>query len=239
MTCAVGGQERHRTCTQPQPLCGGRCHGEADQRQSCNTQQICPMAGSWGAWSPPTPCPVTCGVGRLERHRACDSPSPRHNGRPCPGSTHDHDFCNTGQPCPVDGVWSVWGAWSSCERKGFNIRCKFYRGMQERGRRCLGREHGGDICPHDWFNSRKCFDVSRCSFDAYVWTAWGEWGLCEPPCGPDSRRTRRRTCLPVYEDEIDESVTITGSPRLKCVELEGRRDVVTENRTCLNVPTCR
>ncbi|XP_055486733.1 properdin-like [Leucoraja erinacea] len=84
----------------------------------------------------------------------------------------------------------------------------------------------------------KCFDVSRCSFDAYVWTAWGEWGLCQPPCGPDSRRTRRRTCLPVYEDEIDESVTITGSPRLKCVELEGRRDVVTENRTCLNVPTC-
>ncbi|XP_055486732.1 properdin-like [Leucoraja erinacea] len=175
VTCAVGGQERHRTCTQPQPLCGGRCHGEADQRQSCNTQQICPthgawapwgewgpctstcrpdgpgpvpsrshrrtcsqpapsvipagqscpgldvdsgpcpslpfcpVAGSWGAWSPPTPCPVTCGVGRLERHRACDSPSPRHNGHPCPGSTHDHDLCNTGQPCPVDGVWSVWG----------------------------------------------------------------------------------------------------------------------------------
>lgn len=55
--------------------------------------------GNWGSWQLWGECSSSCGGGQRSRLRPCNSPSPSHGGRPCPGDSSQLSRCNT-QPCP-------------------------------------------------------------------------------------------------------------------------------------------
>lgn len=46
---------------------------------------VFPVDGQWGMWGSWSACPVTCGLGQVERRRFCDAPAPNACGRSCPG----------------------------------------------------------------------------------------------------------------------------------------------------------
>ncbi|XP_072024562.1 uncharacterized protein [Amphiura filiformis] len=96
--------------------------------------------GNWTVWAPWTMCSKSCGGGRKSRIRTCNNPEPRYNGRYCAGPAHEEDVCNLAA-CPVNGGWSSWEPWSSC-----NETCD--GGIQRRYRRCRNPtpRYGGRYC---------------------------------------------------------------------------------------------
>ena len=55
--------------------------------------------GVWGAWRSWGSCSATCGTGQRSRSRPCDSPTPLHGGKHCPGPANATENCNE-DPCP-------------------------------------------------------------------------------------------------------------------------------------------
>ena len=48
-----------------------------------------PLDGEWGAWTPWTQCPQTCGIPGgtvLKRTRLCNRPPPMNGGKQCVGN---------------------------------------------------------------------------------------------------------------------------------------------------------
>ncbi|XP_031735765.1 properdin-like isoform X3 [Anarrhichthys ocellatus] len=203
----VPSRVRYRSCSSPAPSndtvpSGNSCPGDGFQTKDCSELPNCPVDGGWGSWSPLSSCPVTCGVGLQESLRRCDSPAPKHGGRPCPGEGRRTSICRTNSHCPVDGMWSEWSRWGQCkyafEKK--DIHCKQIGGRQTRDRMCLHRAHNGSICRGDTLmESRVCYDVTSC-YPRGSWDGWNEWSLCSPPCGGESQRRRTRRCKPDYSD---------------------------------------
>jgi hypothetical protein len=60
-------------------------------------------AGGWGEWSMWSYCSATCGRGKMERSRHCDSPEPVGGGKPCVGLLTQQKDCSV-RDCP--GLWS-------------------------------------------------------------------------------------------------------------------------------------
>lgn len=56
--------------------------------------------GGWGPWSLWDSCSVTCGGGLQRRHRLCNNPAPKYNGKDCLGDSKASRLCNS-QSCPV------------------------------------------------------------------------------------------------------------------------------------------
>ena len=56
------------------------------------------VEGAWSQWTSSS-CSKTCGVGTFQRTRACDSPAPLHEGRPCDGESSETLDCYL-KPCP-------------------------------------------------------------------------------------------------------------------------------------------
>lgn len=247
-------RNRHRSCSNPAPSSsppGSGCQGDSSQTtarqvvaESCNHLPHCPVDGGWGSWSPLSSCLVTCGVGLQASVRRCDSPSPKHGGRPCPGEERRTSVCNTNVHCPVDGVWSEWSSWNKCkfpfgERV---IRCKQLGGSQTRERQCLHRAHNGSICSGEGLTDRRgCYDVSNC----YVkgsWDGWEPWTLCDPPCGGNSQRVRKRKCKPDYSNysptigRMKVKATFYGTPSADCGAPPGGEKL--QIQPCINVPSC-
>ncbi|GFR96214.1 thrombospondin-1 [Elysia marginata] len=52
-----------------------------------------PIAGNWGQWTSWGACSVTCGAGKKQRFRLCDSPPPRHGGEFCQGGHVEWSPC--------------------------------------------------------------------------------------------------------------------------------------------------
>ncbi|XP_077028550.1 properdin [Agelaius phoeniceus] len=71
------------------------------RQRACPGLPPCPVHGAWGAWSPATPCPVTCGLGGVVQRRSCDAPSPKYGGRGCEGPQSRRGLCGPRDPCPV------------------------------------------------------------------------------------------------------------------------------------------
>lgn len=58
-----------------------------------------PVHGNWGDWSSWGSCTLSCGGGKRERLRKCDSPPPTDGGRYCPGQDKQITYCNK-EACP-------------------------------------------------------------------------------------------------------------------------------------------
>ncbi|GCC43118.1 hypothetical protein chiPu_0027240, partial [Chiloscyllium punctatum] len=78
-----------------------------------------------------------------------------------------------------------------------------------------------------------------------VWSDWSDWGLCHPPCGEGSSRSRSRVCEPVYPKYPglrgilkQVNVSFSGYPIIECDELEGEHETLQEYRPCQHVPPC-
>ncbi|XP_035688793.1 SCO-spondin-like [Branchiostoma floridae] len=187
-TCGLGTRTRDRTCTNPAPDNGGAdCVGESQEAQQCNTGVSCPgiVDGGWSNWGP-WPCSVTCGVGTGNRTRTCTNPAPSNGGRDCVGPAQETLQCNTGIPCPGDGVWSNWGPWSDC-----SVTCGV--GTRTRNRTCMARARVGEAdCDGPAQETQQCTaELSSCPFDGN-WSSWSPWS-CSVTCG-GGIETRTRTC---------------------------------------------
>jgi len=71
------------------------------------------IPGNWGKWTSFTACSQTCSGGTKHRSRVCHPTSTTIYAAPCDGAKEQNMPCNM-QRCPQDGVWTSWGAWSSC-----------------------------------------------------------------------------------------------------------------------------
>ena len=56
-------------------------------------------SGGWGDWSAWSYCSATCGRGKMERSRQCDSPEPVGGGKPCVGLLTQQKDCSI-RECP-------------------------------------------------------------------------------------------------------------------------------------------
>merc|ERR1711936_455228 len=87
-TCGGGNKTRIRDCDSPIPAHGGKeCVGNATLTKECK-KETCPVNGMWEAWSGMhmwSECSKTCGGGKTERTRECNSPAPAHGGKDCKG----------------------------------------------------------------------------------------------------------------------------------------------------------
>uniref|UniRef100_A0A3B4G0D2 Brain-specific angiogenesis inhibitor 1-like n=1 Tax=Pundamilia nyererei TaxID=303518 RepID=A0A3B4G0D2_9CICH len=148
-TCGRGYRDRTRTCKQPQN--GGEpCRGPAKQTKFCNIA-VCPVDGFWNEWSAWTPCSTTCSNGTMQRTRECNGPS--YGGSECHGSFKETADCFL-KECPVDGRWHEWSSWGSCSKTCGG-------GNQQRQRVCEGPFFGGEPCPGDSREHKRCND-KRC-----------------------------------------------------------------------------
>ncbi|XP_036918278.1 properdin [Sturnira hondurensis] len=245
-------ERRSRTCSAPEPSTkppGKPCPGSAYEQRACSGLPPCPVAGGWGPWGPVSPCPVTCGLGKITEQRTCDHPAPQHGGPFCAGEATRTHICNTAVPCPVNGEWGAWEEWSTCVRpKMQHISCQEIPGQQTRSRSCKGRKFNGHRCPGEQQDIRHCYNIQRCLWEG-SWSEWSTWGLCTPPCGPNPTRSRQRLCkahLPNYsptvtivEGQGKKNVTFWGKPSSVCEILQGQKVVVEEKRPCLHVPVCK
>ncbi|KAG8436526.1 hypothetical protein GDO86_007581 [Hymenochirus boettgeri] len=112
-SCGGGLRQRTRMCSSPAPQHGGhKCEGSSLENEICN-EDLCPIHGNWGTWSPWGSCSRKCNGGQIRRYRSCDNPAPSHNGRACVGSDTETNKCNT-DACPADGNWGPWETWSKC-----------------------------------------------------------------------------------------------------------------------------
>ncbi|EDO26040.1 predicted protein [Nematostella vectensis] len=107
--------------------------------------------GEWGAWSN---CTELCSGGTQLRMRTCDNPAPAYGGADCPGPANKTRSCNE-HPCPVDGQYGEWGAWSNCTEL-----CS--GGTQLRMRTCdnPAPAYGGADCPGPANKTRSCNEHS-------------------------------------------------------------------------------
>ncbi|XP_062855028.1 properdin isoform X2 [Trichomycterus rosablanca] len=250
-TCKVEGflppeQQRTRTCTNPPPSIepqGNDCQGSSTDIQQCAWLPFCPENGNWGAWSSFSPCSVTCGVGRHTKQRECDNPAPKHGGQYCSGQTTEISLCTIQTPCPADGHWAEWEAWTACRSTNYkNINCLNRFGTRMRRRKCVGCEYGGKSCPGENWLKNNCYDVEKCKvgpkeqIPQAKWSEWSDWSYCQPNCGQNSTQTRKRVCEPdrskYSEPDVELAGTLAGN--LVCLPMP----ITEETKPCFNVPEC-
>ncbi|KAL9971012.1 hypothetical protein ACROYT_G023488 [Oculina patagonica] len=142
-TCGHGTVHRKRTCDNPAPANGGKpCAGEGHETAECRMTP-CPVNGRWSGWTSWSPCSVTCGNGRQERMRKCDTPVPEYGGKFCDGPAREFHNCEE-DDCP--GFWSEWSAWSACSKTcgagGRRDRTRTCQG----GATCVGSAREIEVC---------------------------------------------------------------------------------------------
>ncbi|XP_068188955.1 adhesion G protein-coupled receptor B1-like [Antennarius striatus] len=148
-TCGRGYRDRTRTCKMPKN--GGEpCRGPTRQTKFCNIA-VCPVDGHWNEWSAWTACSTSCSNGTMQRTRECNGPS--YGGSECHGGWKETANCFL-KDCPVDGRWHAWSTWGSCSKTCGG-------GSQQRQRDCEGPFFGGEVCPGEKAEQRRC-NEKRC-----------------------------------------------------------------------------
>ncbi|XP_060560218.1 netrin receptor UNC5B-a-like isoform X3 [Ruditapes philippinarum] len=102
--------------------------------------------GGWSTWSQWTSCSASCGRGIMRRQRSCSNPTPKGSGDDCPGESVQRESCTS--ICPVDGLWSHWSSWSTC-----NTDC-----IHHRRRACdkPSPANGGTYCHGNDLDTQNC-----------------------------------------------------------------------------------
>ncbi|XP_052257629.1 SCO-spondin-like [Dreissena polymorpha] len=183
VTCGGGTMLRQRVCIGPY-FDGEPCIGEKEHQDECNTHE-CPVDGQWAVWGTWELCNTTCGGGYQSRMRECNRG--QFGGIDCVGDSESWQECNT-FPCPVNGEWQPWNAWSSC-----NVTCG--GGKVVRKRVCQQPLHGGEYCTGTHEDFMPC-NEHNCPVDG-VWQLWSDWTECTVTCGTGSQY-RNRTCEGPY-----------------------------------------
>lgn len=142
----------------------------------------CPLVdGSWNDWSAWTACSASCSNGTRQRTRECNGPS--YGGSECHGGWKETTNCFL-KDCPgkkvktilwlsshrsikqcrvngvecfpsaVNGTWHSWSSWGSCSKTCGG-------GIQQRQRVCEGPFFGGEPCPGETKEQKRCND-KRC-----------------------------------------------------------------------------
>ncbi|XP_019897030.2 adhesion G protein-coupled receptor B1 isoform X3 [Esox lucius] len=148
-TCGRGYRDRTRSCKPPQ-FGGDPCKGPEKQTKFCNIA-VCPVDGVWNEWANWGSCSASCSNGTMQRIRECNGPS--YGGSECRGDWIETRDCFL-QECPVDGKWQPWTLWAGCTKTCGG-------GSQQRQRICYGPFFGGEACPGDGEEVRRC-NEKRC-----------------------------------------------------------------------------
>ena len=128
-------------------------------------QTPCPITGKWGSWTRWSSCNADCGGGTKKRRRECNRPLQLPLPLPsihCEGHPDETVICNlqscSTNPPPVDGGWSLWTPWTSC-----NAVCG--DGTKTRSRECNQPppSDGGAFCRGSSDEKARCnMDNERC-----------------------------------------------------------------------------
>ena len=155
-----------------------------------SSELFCDLWSVWSEWQ----CGVTCGRGDLTRERVCD----RAQDPLCQGFVEqDIEKCEL-EPCKEDCClrWSVWSAWSPCDRT-------------------CGDGKSGRIRECQLAQSEECVleeEITPCEDEpcpcCTIWTAWSEWSPCDRTCG-DGNSGRIRGCENPQSEEcvLEEETT--------------------------------
>lgn len=138
---------RTRTCTPT--ITGAGCEGVNIETAPCP-----PKDGYFGEWSNWTDCNAKCGTeGRMYRTRPYFAA--QYGGKDLSDPRMEEKTC-MGPPCPIDGQFSEWSAWSVCDAQcgaeGKIKRTRTYTPAQNGGQELVGPLEEvigckGDPCP--------------------------------------------------------------------------------------------
>ena len=241
-----GTRTRTRGCTEE--LNSGKTCAElaatsdATENEACN-KVCCPKHGEFKAWNGWEAClsktnqniehmcsPMGGEPGEQRRTRSCTPHS--CGGQPCAaGSLVEKRPCNgfDTAPCPIDGGWGEWGAWSHCilppgkcsgtkrrERKCDNPK------PEHRGKNCEG---GGEI------EAAGCTEADKCPVPCQC-TEWESWESCSITCA----NCGAATCINTGEQTRRRFCSEPKNGGQSCEELYG--DVGDQYRPCLEVQAC-
>ncbi|XP_061117851.1 adhesion G protein-coupled receptor B1 [Conger conger] len=195
-TCGRGYRERTRTCKPPQ-FGGDPCIGPAKQTKFCNIA-VCPVDGIWNEWSSWSSCSASCANGTMQRTRECNGPS--YGGSECRGEWLETKDCFL-RDCPVDGKWQAWSLWGGCTKTCGG-------GSQQRQRVCYGPFFGGEQCPGDREEVRRC-NEKRCpepheicdeeNYANVVWKETASGDTAAVRCPPNAVGLILRRCTLDYD----------------------------------------
>ncbi|XP_053392555.1 netrin receptor UNC5C-like isoform X2 [Mercenaria mercenaria] len=149
---------------------------------SRTVQLVVYVNGGWSTWSQWTACSASCGRGIQKRQRSCSNPAPKGGGNGCPGESVQRESCTS--ICPVDGLWSHWSSWSTC-----NTDC-----IHHRRRACdkPSPANGGVYCHGNDLDTQNCTN-----------------GMCRDAHGPIILNDNNKAVPTATNvaDDIDSSVT--------------------------------
>ncbi|XP_051574769.1 adhesion G protein-coupled receptor B1-like isoform X8 [Myxocyprinus asiaticus] len=214
-TCGRGYRDRTRSCKPPQ-FGGNPCEGPEKQTKFCNIA-VCPVDGVWNEWSSWSSCSSTCSNGTMQRTRECNGPS--YGGLECQGEWRQTRDCFL-RECPVDGQWQLWSSWAGCTKTCGG-------GSQQRQRVCYGPFFGGEPCPGDREEVRRC-NEKRCpelheicdeeNFSNVVWKRTPAGDTAAVRCPPNAVGLILRRC-----SLDDEGIAYWENPTyMKCVSNDYR-----------------
>ncbi|XP_052000370.1 adhesion G protein-coupled receptor B1-like isoform X4 [Xyrauchen texanus] len=214
-TCGRGYRDRTRSCKPPQ-FGGNPCEGPEKQTKFCNIA-VCPVDGVWNEWSSWSSCSSSCSNGTMQRTRECNGPS--YGGLECQGEWLQKQDCFL-RECPVDGQWQLWSSWAGCTKTCGG-------GSQQRQRVCYGPFFGGESCPGDREEVRRC-NEKRCpepheicdeeNFSNVVWKRTPAGDTAAVRCPPNAVGLILRQC-----SLDDEGIAYWENPTyMKCVSNDYR-----------------
>ncbi|KAL9981056.1 hypothetical protein ACROYT_G009713 [Oculina patagonica] len=182
-TCGVGFRVRRRSCINPRLFpTGGLCNGLSIQHQSC-FDRVCP------AYTQLLQRPS--GFSGPQVRLFALNPAARYSGFHFPRfpSAHGGTATALARGLTVDGGYSDWSAWGSCDRScggGAQVRTRICNKPIPSG--------GGKMC----HSLGPAIQVRRCNRHGCPvdggYSPWSAFGPCSKTCGSGGFQRRMRTC---------------------------------------------
>jgi len=179
-TCGGASTTRSRECNNPTPQNGGKeCNGNKKEAKICSPDPCHDNGGftQWSAWSK---CSATCGDATRTRTQTCEVAAL------CKGKTKSETgYCDS-KLCPINGGYSEWTAFSSC-----NVKCG--SGKKTRTRSCTNPkpQYGGKVCIDGKPKEEVLCNTQPCPVNG-KWSQWTPWSNCTAKCSVGNRERARK-----------------------------------------------